>query len=382
MLPNQTSIKSYHIYAYTFLDDLSYIKDPYDQFVDEERYEIDDAIRLVGERFKEYGWEGDGRIGVIWLPPFVDIGVEDTWGTYIWHVKQSNNGVSFLASDVPLNFKRLQDQIDLTSQVFTKNLIPISIIETDVQWFIKAIEDVKADFASSSRFLSKTSSDGIKEKIRNNLNIHYQSLAVRYFQEFLDECYLRILIEVIQDGNPYKINLRKSKINVDYASYVPEADEVGDEDAVDSTRVWFSLRGFMRDMWMAYKWEPFKNRTDMLFKSTDYAIDAGLFEEIKKHVTIRNCMQHHEGRLDRDSLKQLGRDKIQMKKDGDIYHIEAWQPITITEEEVYSLCALLEQFAEDFHKHIKQRVPTVHYMSPKSKSATLPNSTEPTQVSQ
>jgi hypothetical protein len=57
MLPDQTSIKSYHVYAYTFLDDLSYIRDPYDQFTDEEKYKIDDAIRLVGERFREYGWE-------------------------------------------------------------------------------------------------------------------------------------------------------------------------------------------------------------------------------------------------------------------------------------------------------------------------------------
>lgn len=373
MLPNQTSIKNYHVYAYTFLDDLSYIKDPYDQFADEERYEIDDAVRLVGERFKEYGWEGDGRIGVIWLPPFVDIGIEDTWGTYIWHVKQRNNGVSFLASDALLNFKRLQDQIDLPSQISTRNLIPISIIETDVQWFINAIKEAKTDFASSSRFLSGASPDGIKEKIIKNLNIHYQSLSVRYFQEFLDECYLRILIEAIQDGNPHKIKLRKSQIKVDYASYVPEADEVGDEDTADSGRVWLTLRGFIRDMWMAYKWEPFKNRADMLFKSTDYAIDAGLFDEINKHVTIRNCMQHHDGRLDRDSLKQLGRDRIQIKKDGGIYYIEAWQPITITEEEVYSLCALLEQFADDFHKHIKQRVPTVHYMSMKAQPAAAPD---------
>jgi len=220
--------------------------------------------------------------------------------------------------------------------------------------------------------LSGTLLDGIKEKIRKNLNIHYQSLAVRYFQEFLDECYLRILIEAIQDGNPHKIKLLKSQIKVDYASYVPEADEVGDEDTADSGRVWFTLRGFMRDMWMAYKWEPFKNRTDMLFKSTDYSIDASLFDEIKKHVTIRNCIQHHEGRLDRDALKQLGRDKIQMKKDGGIYHIEAWQPITITEEEVYSLCAILKQFTADYHKHIKQRVPTVHYMSKKTQPAASP----------
>jgi hypothetical protein len=368
MLPNQTSIKSYHVYAYTFLDDLSYVKDPYDQFANEEEYKIDDAIRLVGERFKEYGWEGDGRIGIVWIPPFVDIGVEDTWGTYIWHVKQKNNGISFLASDVPLDSKRLRDQLDLTSRASTRNLIPISIIETDVQWFLKSIQQVKADYTNSLQLLLQTPSDEIKEKIIKNLTLHYQSLAVRYFQEFLDECYLRILIEAIQDGNTHKIKLRKSQIKVDYASYLPE-----DEDVDDEGTTWFTIRGFIRDMWIAYKWEPFKNRTDMLFKSTDYAIDPSLFDEIKKHVIIRNCVQHHEGRLDRDSLKQLGRDRIPMKKDGAIYYIDAWKPITIFDEELYSLCFILEQFAEDFHKHIKQRVPTVHYMSKKTQPAAAPD---------
>ncbi len=167
MLPNQTSIKSYHIYAYTFLDDLSYVKDPYDQFADDEKYEIDDAIRLVGERFKEYGWEGDGQIWIAWVPPFVDIGIEDTWGTYIWHVKQRNNGISFLAFDVSLDSKRLRDQLDLTSRASTRNLIPISIIETDVQWFLKSVQVVKADYANALQLLLLASSSDIKEKIIN-----------------------------------------------------------------------------------------------------------------------------------------------------------------------------------------------------------------------
>ncbi len=201
-------------------------------------------------------------------------------------------------------------------------------------------------------------SDKIKGKIIRNLTLYCQGIVVRYFQEFLDECYLRILIETIEDGNPHKIKLRKSQIKVDNASYLPEDDDVSDEGAT-----WLTIRGFIRDMWIAYKWEPFKNRTDMLFKSTDYVIATALFDEIKKHVIIRNCMQHHEGRLDRDSLNQLGKDKIPMKKDRDVYYIDVWKPITIFDDELYSLFAILEQFAEDFHKHIKQRIPTVHYMS-------------------
>ncbi len=110
MLPTKETIKGYNVYTYTFLDDLSYIKNPRNYFKLEPKEEIDNAIHLVKERFSEYGWEGDGAIGIIWLPPFIDVGIENDWGTSIWHVKQRNNGISFLACDYPLDFKRLKEQ--------------------------------------------------------------------------------------------------------------------------------------------------------------------------------------------------------------------------------------------------------------------------------
>jgi hypothetical protein len=360
MLPNQTSIKNYKIYTYTFLDDLSFIKNPYDYFKYDKKDKIDDAISLIGERFKEHGWEGDGSLGIIWLPPFVEMGIEDTWGTYIWHVKQNNNGISFLASDAPLNSNRLREQNkDYSSIISTRNMIPISIIETNVEWFLKAIDDVEKNLRKSMEFLSAMSSYGVTETIRKNMNIHYQSVLVRYFQEFLDECYLQILIDAIENGNPHKIKLRKSQIKIDFASHMPEPNEE-DDDIIDSA---FTIRSFISDMWKAYKWEPFNNKMNMLFKSIDYKINADFSYEIRKHVIIRNCMQHHEGSLDRDSLKQLGRESIEMKNAGGIYHIKVWKPITIAAEEMYTLCSSLRTFVEDFHKHIKCRVPTVHYIS-------------------
>ncbi len=249
MLPNQTSIISFHIYTYTFLDDLSCIKNPHDYFKYEKKYKIDDAIRLIGEKFKEHGWEGDGSIGIIWLPPFVDVGIENTSGTYIWHVKQNNNGISFLASDAPLNFERLREQNeDFTSIVSTRNLIPISIIETDVEWFMKAINDVETNLRKSMEFLSAISSDDITETIRKNLNIHYQSVLVRYFQEFLEECYLRILIEAVESGNPHRIKLRKSQIRTDFTSHMPEPDEEDYEETINSA---LTIRRLISDMWKA-----------------------------------------------------------------------------------------------------------------------------------
>lgn len=58
--------------------------------------------------FLEAGWEGDGKLGVIWLPPFLfEYGL--TEGVCIWHVKQSNNGVSWLLANKPYDFIGLRE---------------------------------------------------------------------------------------------------------------------------------------------------------------------------------------------------------------------------------------------------------------------------------
>ena len=364
MLPTQTSIITYHIYTYTFLDDLTCIINPYEYFKYQEKYKIDDSILLIGEKFKSYGWEGDGSIGIIWLPPFVDIGMEDTYGTYIWHVKQSNNGISFLASNIPLGFQRLKVQNEnLTLPESNKNMIPISIIETTVDWLKKAIEEVETNFRGSIYFLSSGSSDKIKEMIKESLNIHYQGILVRYFQEFMDECYLQFLVEAINNGNLHKIKLKKSQVKIDSTFYIPESEDEGLD--ID-TKSWLTLQGLISDLWKAYKWEPFKNKTDMLFNSVDYKADSDLLYEIKKHVILRNCVQHHEGVLDRDSLVQLGRELVQMKGKSGTCNIKVWQGIIFESEEIYSLCNSLKRISEDFHNYVKKRVPSIHYISKKS----------------
>jgi hypothetical protein len=57
--------------------------------------------------FKKAGWEGDGRLGFIWLPPFLFEDNTDTWGVCLWHVKQSNNGTSWLCARKPYDFPGL-----------------------------------------------------------------------------------------------------------------------------------------------------------------------------------------------------------------------------------------------------------------------------------
>lgn len=54
--------------------------------------------RMIKELFKNAGWEGDGKLNLIWIPSFVNFG-DDTYGTLVWHVQQSNNGTTFVGID-------------------------------------------------------------------------------------------------------------------------------------------------------------------------------------------------------------------------------------------------------------------------------------------
>lgn len=361
MLPNQNSIKSYYIYTYTFLDDLSSIQSPFQHFEFDEPCLVEDAIQLVGDRFKKFGWEGDGSIGIIWIPPFVDIGFEDTHGTYIWHVKQDNDGTSFLASYIPLDFKRIADQNkEFIAGSRSSDMVSTTIIGSDVQWFLKSISDIRNEVQTSLLFLNN-SQEPITQQIHKNLIFYYQGLLVRYFNEFMDECYLRVLIEAVESGNPHGIKLKKTRINLDSAHYIPDEDEIDDESAL-STSTWFTIKGLVTDMWKAYKWESFKRKTDMLFKCLDYAINENIYSEIRKHVVIRNCIQHHEACLDRDSLKSIGKDNLKILDGDSFITIEVWRPILITSDELYAFHDILFNFVNDFHEYVASRIPRRHYI--------------------
>ena len=94
------------VYQYEHLDDLSFTRSPEQVWTDSSPDEIADYVNAVSEMLRIAGWEGDGYLSILWIPPFVDNGIEDTWGTYVWAVKQSNNGTTWLASAVPLDLPR------------------------------------------------------------------------------------------------------------------------------------------------------------------------------------------------------------------------------------------------------------------------------------
>jgi hypothetical protein len=102
----------FHCYIYEWIDELGFIKHPADLTDDWRDYDV--VARGV---FEKHRWRGDGEIGVMWIPPFAIAGIAtsgpdeymelfpDGWskGLILWHVKQAEDGLSFILSPVRLN---------------------------------------------------------------------------------------------------------------------------------------------------------------------------------------------------------------------------------------------------------------------------------------
>ena len=96
-------IGHYFVYQYHHIDMLLFMP-PADEALSAYP-NLREIITEVSQLFREAGWEGDGDIQMMWLPPFVGVGIEDTWGAFLFHVKQSNDGTSFIASPERLHFE-------------------------------------------------------------------------------------------------------------------------------------------------------------------------------------------------------------------------------------------------------------------------------------
>lgn len=359
MLPEASVIQAYYTYEYTFLDDLQFIKAPEDASTDEDPDRISDVVEAVRRKFLEVGWEGDGEIGILWLPPFVEAGVEDTWGTYVWHVKQSNNGISFLASPYPLEFPRLAEQNRAFEEAPARQGRAINIVETGVRCLRRDASTLKSLLVESLQQLGAVAPGPIHDDIIAKLLVHYQGLMMRALTEFLDDCYLRFLIEVINDRNKANIKLQKIKVQIDPNRYLPEED--ADYPIDDSGSQWLTVQGLISDIWKTFRFEPYKMKTQMLFGAIDFKLDESVRAELMKHVVLRNCVQHHEGQLDKDSLRQCGVATFVMRKAGGTYEIKAWKKIAFTQEELLHLADLLEELASEFSNYVDIRIPTRHY---------------------
>src|SRR5215471_6202444 len=100
-----SALREFRVYCYEWIDDLHFIRPP-EEFLPLPEEQLETYLKVVRERFSEAGWHGDGDIGLLWLPPFVfplSLKINPP-GVLLWHVKQEENGVSWLLSPIELPF--------------------------------------------------------------------------------------------------------------------------------------------------------------------------------------------------------------------------------------------------------------------------------------
>ena len=355
MLPEILDVQRFHVYRYTFLDDLQFIKPPNVVFAYDEPDKVAAVLQAVATKFQEAGWEGDGDVGVLWLPPFIDAGIEDTWGTYIWHVKQSNNGISFLASRYTLTFARLADQNHREPRGR-----PVNLVHSAVTCLLRDVASCRLELQTSLTHLRSLPHMDVVDTIINNLLFHYQGILVRALNEFLDDCYLWFLVEVLESGNASKLRLQKSNVKLDLSRYLPDDDsDFGDNGSYPPD---LTIRGVISDIWKTFKFEPYKEKVRLLFSSINFKPKDELRASLFKHVVLRNCIHHHEGQVTTEALRQLGLTDVIMQNASGTYRLKCWARITFTEEEVLSLADSLQQIAIEFNAHVEKHTTVRHFI--------------------
>ncbi len=102
------NLKDFKVYGFEWIDNLHFSQKP-DKFL---KHKAAQYVAVVRERFLEAGWRGDGDIELIWLPPFVfpfSLRIPPE-GVVVWHVKQEEDGISFLLSPIALPFEEFQNR--------------------------------------------------------------------------------------------------------------------------------------------------------------------------------------------------------------------------------------------------------------------------------
>jgi len=108
---------------------------------------------------------------------------------------------------------------------------------------------------------------------------------------------------------------------------------------------------------MSYKFEAFREKTSMLFRASEYNIAPALHQELKKHVQLRNCIQHHQRRITEESLETVGVKKLTLiAEDGRMVQLGVSDKISFSAREIVAFGKSLTQLAATFDDHIRKRV--------------------------
>lgn len=362
-------IKDMYVYEYQHLDDLSFIKPIEDHFTSDYFYikpdNIEEKISEIKQLFSSHGWEGDGDIGVIWFPPFVGAKGEDTFGHYVYHVKQLNNGTSFLGSSEPLPFASLlsQDEFEDVLPGLKRsypNKEEINIIQYDVEYLMENLFSYKNKLEHELQAVESVSDIKLNEELKEKVLGYNQCMIIYHLNDFLDHCYYNLLREVLNEGNNSNLKLSRSSAKIDLSKHYAEDEYYPRGDS------WLTIEMIINDIWQSYRYESFKDKLSKLIKPLDYDVEKivpGLKNEILKHVTIRNCIQHHNWRLEPSAVKHnIGKDSIEiLQESNSTLKIKKNEKIKLTKEELIKIIEKLIVFADTLSTCVSQRVATRHY---------------------
>lgn len=361
------SIQDMSVYEYTFLDDLSFIK-PIEEFFELDAKE--EYITELKQLFSNHGWEGDGDLGVIWFPPFVGVGVENTYGHYVYHVKQLNNGTSFLASSQPLPFARLlsQNDFDFTKAFMNREVNSqhkyieeeINIVQDSTEALKETLLLYRKSIEDELQAIETISDTNLKAELKEKVLGYNQCMIVQHLNDFLDDCYLNVLREVLNDGNNSNLKLSRSSVKIDLSRHSNDDSIRGDS--------WLTINMIISDIWHSYRFESFKEKLTKLMKPLEYTINPVTKKEILKHVTIRNCIQHHNWQLDASSVKSnLGADFIEILSDSNsTIRIDKWKTIQLTKVELTNFINQLIVLTEVFSTYVSGRIANRYFRRKRS----------------
>nr|DAX17311.1 MAG TPA: hypothetical protein [Caudoviricetes sp.] len=103
--------KDYYVYAYEHVDDNRMMLS-LDEYKKEFSTKSDEAFdseleNIIKPLLRQAGWEGDGVVQMTWIPPFCT-SYYATSGFFVYHVKQINNGTSYIYS--PYELESIKDR--------------------------------------------------------------------------------------------------------------------------------------------------------------------------------------------------------------------------------------------------------------------------------
>ena len=320
---------------YQFIDNLRHIIVP-KELGDNYENKIED----VKQAFLKNGWEGDGEIGLIWIPPFIEDN-GDTFGEYVWHVKQNNNGISFLGyeefeicnnEDFRLIKEIKEEKFTITSDV-TKGCLD------NINKYRINLEELKC---------LKQNNEYQESLYHITLNA-IQNNIVASFIDYIDELYLCFLCHVIDEKNTDRLKLSKASVKLPL-----------DEISKDENRYfdsWLLIKQVESATWRDFKFRPFKEKFKEICNIVDFKCPERTRKKIVNHVEIRNSIQHHDGQFNSEMIKMIGQDYLEiMDEEGRDNRIELWNSIVLSIPEVNDFCECLEGFINEYEQYISVRM--------------------------